>query len=294
MKDLLLRSLPSSAGDILLWAVLGAAAGLAAAALAAVVFFKLGAFRLEWRHARGVRALAAAWMLLAGLAAGGVAGGCDGALRGYQRTVADETFRKGPLASAGACVSAGVAWLDLKLQGVDEGLTDYLEGRRTLDVPAFYGRLATTEAKVVDGLVAQWNAQAQARLGLPKSAAVDALLGASLRWVAQKVLRDKLDGVVSDLGVAGAKDGFFAALEGGPGTHAALSERLIDRCLAPLAVTPVRILVRSQQGAAALAGLALLGVPVAGFWIGRRLERRNGCTKPAASAILPGNGGPTA
>jgi hypothetical protein len=297
MQELVLRTLPSSVGDIVLWSVLGTVAGLAFAALVAWLLFRLGAFRLDWRHARWVRALAAAWLLVVGLAAGGAVGGCEGALRGYTRTVADETFRKGPLASAGACVSAGVAWLDLKLQGVADpapALDAYLHGRRTLDVPAFYGRLGKAETMAVDALVAQWNGQAQARLGLPASPVVDALLQASLRLVAQRVVRAKAEDVAKDLQVLGVRDGFFAALEGGAGTHAALSERLIDRCLVPLAVLPARIFVRSQQVAAGGIGLALLAVPVLGFWIGRWAERRNGCTKPAGSAILPGNGGPTA
>lgn len=294
MQDLLLKALPASAGDIALWALLGVAAGLAAAGVVAALLLRLGAFRLDWRHARWARGAAVAWIALVGLAAGGVAGGCEGALRGVQRTVADETFRKGPLASAGAGVSAGLAWIDLKLQGAADpsaGLEAYVQGRTTLDVPGLYGRLAKAEAQVVDALVAQWNAQAQARLGLPKSAVVDALLGASLRLVAQRVVRRKAEDVAKDLGV---RDGFFAALEGGPATHAALAERMIDRCLAPLAVWPVRFVVRSQQSAALAIGLALSALPVAAFAIARWAERRKRCTKPAPSAILPGNGGPPA
>ncbi len=275
MRELLLDTLPSSAGQVLLWTLLGLAAGLAAGIALAFLYQRLGAFRLEWRHARWMRVLAALWILAAGLATGAVAGGCEGSLRGAQRAVADASFRSGPLLSAANAVSAGVAWIDLKLQGAPESaLDDYVQGRKNLDVPGFYGRLGKAEADVVDGIVAGWNTQAQAKLGLSPSPMVDALLGAALRFVAQRVVRKTLQDKAKDVGVASAQDGFFAALEGGPTSHAEVAARLVDRCLTPLALAPVRFFVRGQQFTALLVGGLATLLPVLGFWIGRLLERR--------------------
>jgi hypothetical protein len=297
MRDLVLQTLPQSIGHVLLGSFLGLAAGLAVAAVLAFLFHRLGAFRIEGRHARGLRVASTLWILAAGLCGGGLIGGGEGTLRGAERTVADAAFRGGPLLSSASCVSGGVAWLDLRLQGIADPsaeLHDYMAGRRTLDVPAFYDRLGKAEAKVVDGLVATWNTQAQARLGLQASPLVDTLLAASLRLVAQRLVRKAVEDTAKDYGVVSAKDGFFSALESGPGRHAELSLRLVDRCLAPLALAPVRFFVRAQQTTVALVGLAAVFLPVLGFWIARIVVRRNACTKPGASDILPGNGGPPA
>lgn len=288
MLDLLLKTAPASAFHVVLWSLLGAIAGFGVGAVAALLFSRLGAFRLEWRHANWARVLAALWILLAAIGGGAAIGSCEGTWRGAQRAVADANLRDGPLLSAANCVSAGVAWIDLRLRNApEESFGRYVKGEEKLDVPAFYGRLAKAESDVVDGLVSTWNAQAQARLGLPRSALVDALLGAGLRLVAEKLVRKAVHDTAKDVGVASAKDGFFAALDGTTGEHADLSRRLLDSCVVPLALTPVRILVRGQQlSAALLGGLALL-LPVLGFWIGRIVERRKNSTKAPAGAILP-------
>ncbi|HEX7898846.1 MAG TPA: hypothetical protein VF950_13865 [Planctomycetota bacterium] len=291
MLEVLLHTAPASAGQVLLWSVLGVLGGLAVGAGAALLLSRLGAFRLEWRHARWMRVLAALWILAAGLAAGGAVGGCEGTWRGTRRAVADPAFREGPLLRAAGCVSAGVAWLDLKLRNApEEALTAYVDGKATLDVPAFYGRLAKARGEVVDGLVATWNAQAQARLGLGRSEVVDALLGAALRLVAAKLVDKAVHDSAEKAGVASAKDGFFTALDRTSGTHADLSARLLDDCVVPLALLPVRALIRGQQTAAALLGALAMLVPVLAFWIGRVVERRKACTKPLTGDILPATG----
>lgn len=288
MLDLLLKTAPASAAHVLLWSVLGAIGGLALGGGAALLFSRLGAFRLSWKHATWVRVLAALWIAAAGLASGAVLGGCEGTWRGARRAVADANLREGPLLSAAACVSAGVAWIDLKLRNApEEALGAYTEGKAKLDIPAFYGRLAKAEAEAVDGLVSSWTTQAQARLGLPRSALVDALLGSGLRLVAEKLARKTLHDAAKDYGVASAKDGFFRALDETTGEHKDLSARLLDRCVVPLALAPVRFLVRGQQLTAALLGLSAILLPVLGFWIGRLVEGRKACTKPLAGDILP-------
>lgn len=293
MLDLLLKTAPASAGHVLLGSILGAAGGLALGLGLAWLFAKLGAFRLRWKHAAWVRVLAGLWIVAAGLAAGAVMGGCEGTWRGAQRAVADANLRDGPLLSAASCVSAGVAWIDLKLRNApDEALSAYTEGRAKLDVPGFYGRLAKAEAEAVDGLVSSWTTQAQARLGLRPSPLVDSLLGAGLRLVAEKLVRKTIQDKAKDLGVASAKDGFFAALDATSGEHQDLSRRLLDLCVVPLALTPVRFLVRGQQVTAALLGGLAVLLPVLGFWIGRWAERRKTSTKPLPADILPGSGGP--
>ena len=288
MLEVLLHTAPASAGHVLLWGVLGALGGLALGVAAALVFSRLGAFQLGWKHATWLRVLAALWVVAAGLATGAVMGGCEGTWRGTQRAIADAQLRDGPMLSAAGCVSAGVAWIDLRLRNApEEALSDYLDGKAKLDVPGFYARLAKAEAEVVDGLVSTWNTQAQARLGLPRSAIVDALLGSGLRLLGEKLVRKALHDTAKDYGVASAKDGFFAALDETTGEHKDLAARLLERCVVPLALAPVRFFVRGHQlTAALLGGLAIL-LPVLGFWIGRLVERRKACTKDVAGAILP-------
>jgi hypothetical protein len=294
MRDLLLHTAPASAGHVLLWSVLGVIGGLAVGAAAALILSRLGAFRLQWTHARGLHVLAAFWILVAGLATGGVIGGCEGSWRGTQRAVADQAFREGTLLRAAGCVSAGVAWIDLRLQNApEEALNAYVDGTSKLDVPAFYERLSKARGDVVDGLVNTWNTQAQARLGLGRSAMVDALLGGALRLVAEKLMNKAVHDTAEKAGVASAKDGFFTALDRTTGGHADLSARLLDHCIVPLTLMPVRYLVRGQQTAALLLGVIAMLIPVLGFWIGRVVERRKACTKPVEGAILPGSGGPS-
>ena len=293
MRELLLHTAPASAGQVFLWSLVGVFAGLAVGGAAALILSRLGAFRLQWRHARWLQVLAAFWILFAGLATGGVIGGCEGSWRGTRRAVADKAFREGTLLRAAGCVSAGVAWIDLQLQNApEESLNAYVDGKTKLDVPAFYGRLSKAQGEVVDGLVDSWNTQAQARLGLRRSAEVDALLGVALRLVAEKLVNKAVHDTAEKAGVASAKDGFFTALDRTTGAHADLSARLIDDCLVPLMLLPVRYLVRGQQTATLLLGAIALLVPVLAFWIGRVVERRKACTNsaPSGTATLPGQG----
>lgn len=278
MRELLLDTLPGSAGTVLLWALLGGLGGLALGTLLFLLFRRFGAWRLDAQRAKFLRVLALLWLLGVGLAAGAAFGAAEGALRGACNALDGAGKRPSPIQPAADALSVALFWIDRRLDGIAEpAVEEYRSGRAALDAPGFLARLERAEEGVVDGLAASWKAQAQARLGTSKL--VDGLLDLTLKAVGRRLVRKTLD--------EAERQGFLAALEGGPRHHGEVAGRLLHRWMIPLATSPLRSFLRMQQAVALLAGLALAGVPVLGFWIGRR----KWSTKAAGSAILPGDGG---
>jgi len=98
-----------AAGLIALWAIIGIAAGLAAAALCYWISGRCGAWRWDWKRAVWFRALTVLWLISGFGILGAWAGSAEGTLRGTERVVRDSHLRTEGLDRAGRLGAIAVA-----------------------------------------------------------------------------------------------------------------------------------------------------------------------------------------
>lgn len=288
-------------GSILLWTAIGAVAGLALGILIYFACARAGAFALDWRHAKWLRAASAVFLTgaLALLAAS--MGGCEGTLRGVERVVDKSQFRTEGLDRVAALGAAGTLWLDLHLLNLEAGkpgaLTPeqvktfeaYERGEHELDVPAFAGRLGRAEDRIVREAAPQCREYLRAKVGIPDSAVVDTMLTTALEVLLKRKLRAEVRERFEAYGVDVER--FYASLAGLARARGhpdrvsfrELADHIAAEVLVPAVLTPARGLVRGQQFTCALLMAGAVALPLAGFWIARRLMRPSPQPDPGAA-----------
>lgn len=280
-----------AAGILALWIGLGIAGGLVLAGLLAFVLARAGALRLEGKHGPWLRILAVLWLLVALGSLGGSAGAAEGALRAAERIVTQGPFRTEVLRRAGEAVSAAIYTVDLCIRNEAGGkpltpddaqkaeLDLFVKGGREFEAGAFPGRLEKAETALVRKLVDSARPEVQAKLSLPKSAAIEWLLDSSLGFLIDRQLRGRVREELEKAGAREAAEGLFAALDtsarakGDPVTaaHADLADAIVERSLIPLILKPARDLARGPQLVCFLlaSGAVLLPVLLFKFLRGR-------------------------
>lgn len=243
-EAVLLHLLPYVAGQVALWAAIGAACGLAVAGVASIVLARVNRDRPAW-----ARAVAIVGSILAAGACGGLMGGCEGLLRPIEAGV---TVREGVLTDAGRFAASYV--VAVSLMGDDTGaVNDVVEGRRPFDAGAFHARVRGLDAAAMERLKA----------ALPGSANVLVSL-----------LRDHLaESLVDKLEVAATVKGFVATLPAsGTMPFTALTDHTVEHFIVPTIVGPVREVVRGKQ---LVYGVAGVGAIVLAFVLVRLAPRRS-------------------
>jgi hypothetical protein len=299
MDDILQEILKSQAhvvaGLFVLWLLIGIGGGLLLGGGAGLALSKLGAMRLEWKHARWLRALSVLWLVGSFGFLGGALGGCEGTLRGTERVVRQSQVRTEGLRRAGEYVSASVVYLDFAIRGHEERkdialrpedwtrIEAFTLGKAEFDVRAFRARLDRVEAEFVSKIVGSAKEDLRKNLKIAPGGVAERMLDAALPLLARHGLRKTVGGKLEDQGLTEGVDRLFGALDaaaraaGSPDTaaHAELTEEIVERCLIPLVLIPARSIARGQQLTSLLLMAAALALPVAGFAFGRRLERRS-------------------
>src|SRR5688500_4205336 len=97
-----------AAGRIVLWTLVGLAAGLMLGKLTDAMGGRLGAWAFDWRHAEVLRATNALWLYSAFVLLAMPIGFLEGSLRGVDVIVRESQFRHGVLERAGHYGSLGV------------------------------------------------------------------------------------------------------------------------------------------------------------------------------------------
>ncbi len=292
LREILKSQAHVAAGLFALWLVIGILAGLVAGGVAALVLAKTGALRLAWKHAVWLRVLSCLWVIAAGGFFGASIGGCEGTLRGTEKIVRESQFRTEGLRRAGEAVAGTLAWIDLAVENhltkKDIQLSEaqvssvdlFLKGGREFDVRAFQARLERAEEELVRKIVDSAKAEVTAKMGLAPGGAPEALLGMTLRLLAEhglrKAVRDQLEKHGAKEGVQGLFAGMdeAAKAKGDPATAslAELAEAIVDRSLIPLILVPATALTRAPQTTSLLLMAGAFLLPALAFWIGRKLE----------------------
>jgi hypothetical protein len=300
LREILNTQAHVATGRLVLWTLIGLAAGLVLAWLWQRIAGRLGAWDLEWAYAGVLRILSALWMytglslLLMSI------GFAEGGLRGVDVIVRHSQFRHAVLERAAGYGSLGVAWIDLYLAGRETAPPmsaeererrwgAFTRGEAELDAAKFLSRLETSQATLVQEAVEAARTRLRALEGYG-GGLMGRLVELSLAVVTHRYTRDFAAYL---LGKEGADvSSFFKALPaaaaaaGSPGglTHRELQAHIVERVLIPNIMGPTRIFVRSNQVLLA----ALLPVVVLPslllFWIARVISR---ATRPAAT---PGPG----
>ncbi len=300
MLELVLASeLPAFVGLVILWALLGATVG----ALAGLVLFlaarALGAFRLEWRHGKWLRLLAALALVVACGAAGATAGVAEGTDRGVRRAVHEGAFRTGVLDRAGEVGALGFAWVDLLLRSHEAGsglrlragdearLRRFVRGEEEIHPGEFLARLGKAEEKIATEAVAVAKAKVLAGASLPAGGLAEKLVGEALEFLARRVLREKVRETFETRGadVVSFFEGLPAAARatGNPDTigYRELAAHVVEGALVPAIAKPARSLARGQQVASAALAAGVLLLVCLAFAAGRWMERRRPGAPPA-------------
>jgi hypothetical protein len=316
MQDILREVLKSQAhvagGLFFLWLVIGIAGGVVLGALSGLALAKSGALRLEWKHANWMRVLAALWLIGTFGFLGGSMGGCEGTLRGTEKVVRESQVRTEGLRRAGEYVSASMVYLDFAIRGHEErkdvalrpeewaSVEAFSQGKAEFDVRTFRARLDRTESEMISKLVSTAKSQLQANLKIARGGIAESMLDAALPLLARYGLRKAVVDKLEEQGVKEGVENLFGAMDaaaragGTPdgASCAEMTEQIADRCLVPLLLWPARSLARGQQLTSLILMVVALAIPIAGFAIGRQVERRN--AKPLPTASAPATGVPEA
>lgn len=282
-RQLLDTQLPLALGTMILWALLGALAGAVLGGIVHRVSSRSGAFRTSDPQAKWPRLAALAWLLLSGLALGGLLGGCEGALRGVERVVRESPFRKEALDRAAEIGAAGMVWLDLYLQNSESGKPgDPAEaqaaplGDRPFDARAFVARLEKVESRIVTEALPKCMEHLRTKVNLPRTGLVASMSEAAMEFSIRRVVRGKATEAFVSRGIP--IDDFFATLPDRL-TQRQLSDHVAEKALVPLFVSPARAWVRGHQAVfGALLALAFTA-PLVVF----RALRRSG-VRPSETA----------
>jgi hypothetical protein len=259
---------------------------------------------LRWKHARWLRVLAAAWLVLASGALVCIVAGYQGALQ-----FAGDGLRKGPvrkdvLEPAGRICATGFQAFDLycqncmnrepgaevKLELAPEqqtALTDFQNGRIEVNASQSLKRLSEMEAALAAQIRTTLQTEAQTRFSIQPGGLIDKIVEACLQSIASVDARKM---ALNQIGTPGrslqnclATLPAAAAASGNPDTitHAELSDHFVEHAILPLLLDPVTKFIRAQQSLVlALLALAVLLPPVV-FRIIRYFE---GHVKTAAPA----------
>ncbi len=291
------------AGQLLLWTVIGLAAGLVLAVVVLLAAGKLGAWRLAWKHGVWLRVLNALWLVGAFAALGSMIGCCEGSLRGVETAVRESQFRTELLARAGEAGAVGMAWTDLFIANLEarrdgplgeeqsKRVEAFAKGESELNVTQFLARLDRSEGVLVEKGVVEAKAQLRKHVALPESRLADWLVGTALAYLVRKAVREKAAGALAEQGAD--VGGFLSTLPdaakagGDPDTIGvkALGDHIVERALIPGILTPTRKYFRGTQLTYAIVMAGALVLSVVAFWIGRVIERSQ--AKKAAATAPP-------
>jgi hypothetical protein len=303
LREILNTQAHVATGHLVLWTLIGLAAGLVLAWLTGRIAGRLGAWDLEWAYGGVLRVLAAIWIYTGVSVLLMAIGFAEGGLRGVDVVVRHSQFRHAVLERAAGYGSLGVAWIDLYLAARETATPmaaeererrwdAFARGETELDAASFLSRLETSQTALVQEAVEAARTRLRALEGYG-GGLMGRLVEMSLAVITHRYTRDLAAYL---LGTDGADvSSFFktlpaaAAAAGSPGglTHRELQAHIVERVLVPNILGPARIFVRSNQVVLAAVLPVVVFPPLLLFWIARVIER---VSRPAGT---PGPGSDT-
>jgi hypothetical protein len=284
-----------------LWSVIGGVVGLAAGVLAYVVVRKLGGYDWGWAHAKWIRWLTCAVVVLGTATAGGAIGLGKGASDGFEvvlrkSQLATEVF---PVAGDVAADLIAMLYLELSIDAATDDpsgaqaqaakaeraskLTAFRAGTFEIDVVNLAEGANTLQSARVAEIVEELEDEVLTQFPSWRGGAFEKVLNTVLvtlgeALVSHEVKKLGLGKLVRQMQRAVKALPKAAAKTGDPNRidRAELSEHVVQFGVVPALMLPVRSFIRGYQFAAAAAFLGLLLLPVCFFRGAEFIRNRRG------------------
>ncbi|MBM3839471.1 MAG: hypothetical protein FJ398_16175 [Verrucomicrobia bacterium] len=271
--------------DMVKWTLLGAAIGIAVAAVACAVFWRLQWYEISWRFARALRWTLFALATVISGALFGLAGFWSGAIAGSERVLSRSQLATDVFPKIGDAIADAMAWVQVRPQfstmtndvELSSKLAEFRAGKWELHAEEFLQQIASIKGEVTN-LVAKVE-QSTLRLAPQlKGGLGEKLLHQFLKGLGRLVVEKK---AASELKGWGADRIYYAILQelktaaanaGHPDTIARseISSLLVEKGIVPAIMKPIRATARAQQ--LPLIALALMAIVLPPLCV--RLARR--------------------
>lgn len=268
------------------WTLLGAAMGIAIAAVACRVFSRLSWYETGWRFARALRWTLFALTTVISAILFGLAGFWSGAIAGSERVLSRSQLATDVFPRIGDAIADAMAWVQVRPQfsrmtndvELSSKLKEFRAGEWELHAEQFLQQIASIKEEVATNLVAQVEQSALMHAPQLKGGSSEKLLHQFLDGLGRLVVEKK---AASELKGWGADRVYFAIIRelktaaasaGHPDTIARseISALLVQQGIVPAIMKPIRATARSQQ--LPLVAIAIMAMVVPPLCV--RLARR--------------------